>query len=112
MCACVVLSTGTAEAFTLKELLDDRLDTAPDYRTIVTGHFWVHFPEELEPLGADIAAAAEEIYGPVTEKLGDRPGGRTHVVVVTKSDRPNTFTFNHPARQIFSMPRFLRFPWA
>lgn len=97
----VLALAGPAHAgFGLKELLDSRLDPDRDYKTIRTENFDVHYPAELEPVARRIAAVAERARRKVVRRFGSAPG-RTHIVVVHRSDETHIFTFVHPHRQIF-----------
>ncbi len=88
-------------AYSLKELLANRLDPQPRYRTLETPHFWIHYPEELEEVAARMAPTAEAAHARVTAVLHSEPQGRTHLVLAHRADQPDTFTFVFPHRQIF-----------
>lgn len=66
------------------------LQHEPDlkWRTLVTPHFWVHYPAGFEELGTRVAAISEELYGPISSSLNSFPA-RTHVVVHTRVDFPS-----------------------
>jgi hypothetical protein len=97
----VLLTPRPASSYTLEQLLRGRLDPALEYRTLGTPHFWIHHPRELEDLAGEVARLAEDAHDRVTTVLGTAPGEKTHIVLVQRSDQPNTFTFVHPHPQIF-----------
>ncbi|AKJ03669.1 WD40 repeat protein [Archangium gephyra] len=96
-----LLAPRPAFAYSLKELLDNRLDPELRYRTLETPHFWIHYPEGLEEMAGRISPIAESAHERVTDALRVEPQGRTHLVLAHRSDQPETFTFVFPHRQIF-----------
>jgi hypothetical protein len=90
-----------ALSYTLKELLESRLDPRLRYRTLETPHFWIHYPEELEEVAARLSLTAESAHEHVSAALRSEPQGRTHLVLAHRADQPETFTFVFPHRQIF-----------
>ncbi|MGZ3458751.1 MAG: hypothetical protein ACXU86_09615 [Archangium sp.] len=90
-----------ALSYSLKELLDNRLDPELHYRTLETPHFLIHYPEELEEVADRISRTAESAHDRVTAALHSEPQGKTHLVLAHRADQPETFTFVFPQRQIF-----------
>ena len=81
--------------------MENRLPVESSYRTAETEHFVLHYPAELEELAAQFASIAEPVYERVTKALRYRLDGKTHLVLGERSNRPVTFTFIYPHRQIF-----------
>ena len=96
-----LLAPRPAFSYSLKELLDNRLDPELRYRTIETPHFSIHYPEELEEVAGRMSRLAESAHERVTGALRSEPQGRTHIVLAHKADQPESFTFVFPHRQIF-----------
>jgi Tol biopolymer transport system component len=96
-----LLAPRPAFSYSLKELLDNRLDPELRYRTLETPHFSIHYPEDLEEVADRLSRVAESAHGRVTTALRSEPQGRTHLVLAHKADQPESFTFVFPHRQIF-----------
>lgn len=97
----VALLAGTAaQAQSARLLMRYRLDPALHYQTAQTEHFLLHYPDELAPLAAHLAPIAEQAFARIAHQLPP-PAGLTDVVLFPRSDRPATFTFVYPHRQIF-----------
>lgn len=96
-----LLAPRTALSYSLKELLDNRLDPELRYKTLETPHFWIHYPEELEEVAGRMSRLAESAHERVSGALRSEPQGRTHIVLAHKADQPESFTFTVPHRQIF-----------
>ena len=50
-----------------------KFDPARRWRTAVTPHFAVHFPEGCDELAARAATIAEEIHGRLAPRIGWKP---------------------------------------
>lgn len=96
-----LLAPRPAFSYSLKELLDSRLDPELRYRTLETPHFSIHYSEDLEEVAVRLSRVAESAHERVSAALRAEPQGRTHLVLVHKADQPETFTFVFPHRQIF-----------
>ena len=75
---------------------------APDeeWRTLVTDHFRVTFPERLEPLARRAADRAEWAYDALREALIDPPDGTIDVLVTDHTDSSNGFAQVVPSNRI------------
>ena len=75
---------------------------APDepWRTLVTEHFRVTFPERLEPLARRAADRAEWAYDALGEALIDPPEGMIDVLVTDHTDSSNGFAQVVPSNRI------------
>jgi len=71
-----------------------------EWWTYETEHFRVHYPRDLEPIAARVAALAEGIYPRVGESLGYAPRGRTELVISDDTDDANGFASSVPYNQI------------
>lgn len=76
------------------------LAPSTEVRTVKTEHFAIHFPKELEPVIGDFAALAERIHTRMSAKLKWQPWGRTHVLLVDKTDQANGLATVIPSNSI------------
>ena len=97
----LALIPAPAYAYSIKQLLLNRLDPNTEYRTIRTKNFDIHYATPLEKVARVVAATAEHARASIVESWGDDQLGRTHIVVVHRSDQARIFTFITPMRQIF-----------
>ena len=97
----LLTASPPAHGYGLKELLQNRLDPNVDYKTLRSANFDVHFPEHLEDVARVVAATAERVHRRVANAWDYQPTGRTHIVVVHRSDQTHIFTFVSPHRQVF-----------
>src|SRR4051812_34791598 len=67
------LSSGSALAYSLKQLLANRLDPAATYHTVVTDHFEIHFPDDLSDIIPHLAQVSESVHRKVTKFLAWDP---------------------------------------
>ncbi|MFC1555487.1 hypothetical protein ACFL67_00230 [candidate division KSB1 bacterium] len=67
------------------------------WKTAVTEHFLIHFPESFENTAREVASISESIYPPVCESLNFYPE-RTHIVIHTRTDISNGFVAPLPYR--------------
>lgn len=64
-------------------------DPKLEVMTVKTEHFYFHYPKEVAPVVQDLISIAERVHDRLTSKLEWQPWGRTHVVVVDKTDSAN-----------------------
>jgi len=97
----LLVASNSAQAFSLEQLLEQRIDPDPDYRTIRSQHFAVHYPAALDAVARRVAFVAEALHDKVANAVGWEDDGITHIVVAHRSDEAHVFTFVEPDRQIF-----------
>jgi hypothetical protein len=97
----IIFMSLSARAFDLDELLSSRLDPSPEYLTIETETFRIHYPKKLESVAFHIATKIEPIKQRLERRIGWNHEGKTNIVVYPKSDDPGIFTFVYPHRQVF-----------
>lgn len=105
----LALCAGTAQAYSISELLRFRFDPRLRFQTIETAHFRIHHPLQLADQAAHLASLAEPVHAQVTSRLGWTPPGKTDVVLVHDNERTNAFTISYPTTQILinNVPPYL-----
>jgi hypothetical protein len=67
-------------------------DPSPDWKTIRTPHFLIHFPERITSAAQDAARILEEVHAAMSPKLEWKPWLETEVVLVDSTDEANGLT--------------------
>ncbi|OGU25461.1 MAG: hypothetical protein A2X66_01090 [Ignavibacteria bacterium GWA2_54_16] len=77
--------------FTAPLLAQDDDYPRPDlsWQTIETAHFAVHFHNGAERSAREIAAIAEEVYGPITKLYQHEPDSKVHFIIRDHDDYSN-----------------------
>lgn len=65
--------------------------------TIKTEHFYIHYPKEAGEVAGDLAEIVERVHKKLSPKFDWKPWGRTHVVLVDKTDQANGLATVIPA---------------
>ncbi len=68
-----------------------------DIYTVKTDHFYIHYPKEAASVAEDAAEIAERVHANLSEKLKWKPWGRTHMVLVDRTDQANGLATVLPA---------------
>jgi hypothetical protein len=76
-------------------------DPAIEWKSIVTPHFRINFPQELEATAQLTAAYAEEAHSLLAPYLQSTPAQRTEVTLLDSEDTTNGFALPLPNNQIF-----------
>lgn len=90
LCLLLQLSTGEAAFY----------DPQYDVRTVKTEHFYIHYPRQVAPVAKDLLEIVEPIHVTLSEKYNWKPAGRTHVVLVDKTDSANGMATVIPANYL------------
>lgn len=76
-------------------------DPAIAWKTLVTPHFRINFPQNLEATAKLTAAYAEEAHALLSPYLQSNPAQRTEVTLLDSEDTTNGFALPLPNNQIF-----------
>lgn len=72
-------------------------DPGQDVYTLKTGHFYIHYPAEVAPVAEDLKNLVEPVHDRLAQKFKWTPWGRTHIVLVDKTDTANGLATVLPA---------------
>ncbi len=75
-------------------------DPKYDVRTVKTEHFYIHYPRQVAPAAKDLMDIVEPIHTKLSEKYRWKPAGRTHLVLVDKTDSANGLATVIPANYV------------
>lgn len=71
-----------------------------EFYTVKTDHFYIHYPKEASLVAKDTAEIAENVYAKLTPKFDWKPWGRTHIVLLDKTDESNGLATVIPANYL------------
>lgn len=95
----VLLGILTSFAF-VSSVFAAFFDPNYDVRTIKTEHFYIHYPREIAPIALDLKDLVETVHEKISTKLKWKPWGRTHVLIVDKTDSANGLATVIPANYL------------
>ncbi len=76
----------------LQMALAASFDPHRNWKTIKTDHFFVRYPEEIEPVAQDVARILEEVNAKLSPEFNWKPWGKTEVVLTDSTDDANGMT--------------------
>ena len=79
-------------------------DPKLEWKTIETGHFYVHYHEGTEKIALELARESERALAELTDRLDHSPRAKVHLVVSDSTDFPNGIT------RVFPYPQVLYYP--
>ena len=71
-----------------------------EFYTVKTEHFYIHYPKEASSVAKDVSEIAENVYSKLTNDLDWKPWGRTHLVLLDKTDDSNGLATVIPANYL------------
>ncbi|EKD42508.1 MAG: surface protein, partial [uncultured bacterium] len=71
-----------------------------EVRTVKTEHFYIHYPRQVSSAAKDLMDIVEKVHAKLAVKMKWNPWGRTHVVLVDKTDFANGLATVIPANYL------------